>query len=258
MARTQNTKYCVDTLRAVSSSVIAARSLRKRKEETLPRNIILYRCVSRCSVPIPVPIAHRPGEVTRPPSWQPHTLREGVAMTNSPIAYRPLGMRLLPCRSAGKGRSNPGILRPWLRCISHPGRESTFESALADKEGEQAVRRSCAGVLVCRDARVAATAYRDIAFSRVGVRKHTLLIQRTVRARRRGQLLDASSVHRQGATRTRRQRLPSEGGLRKVQRGGAGHPRFLDGRKVGGHCAHSVCASNRMAHGLRADCLRGL
>jgi hypothetical protein len=80
------------------------------------------------------------------------------------------------------------------------------------------------GVLVCRNARVPATAYRDIAFSRVGVRKHTLLIQRTVRARRTGQLLDASSVHRQGATRARRQRLPSEGGLRKVQRGGAGHP----------------------------------
>ena len=28
--------------------------------------------------------------------------------------------------------------------------------------------------------------------------------------------------------------------------------------KVGAHCAHSVCASNRMAPGLRAHCLRGL
>ena len=55
-------------------------------------------------------------------------------------------------------------------------------------------------MLVCRYARVVATAHRDIAFSRVGVRKHTLLIQRTVRAAG-----EASSSTHQACIDTERQ-----------------------------------------------------
>ena len=84
------------------------------------------------------------------------------------------------------------------------------------------------------------------------------LYQRTVRARRTGQLLDASSLHPQGAEgRGPEAFIPTEAFAKCRKEAQHTRDALMEGKWVT-HCPHSVCASNRMAPGLRAHCLRAL
>ena len=74
-------------------------------------------------------------------------------MTNSPIAYRPLPHAPPAVQKRRKGKRRSNDLEALAKMSSYPGRESTFESALADKgesrPSDEVARRAslpqCAG-----------------------------------------------------------------------------------------------------------------